>query len=387
MAFFIVERVTDDGGLRLPVSDTFVTREEALASLSAAVASGDATVTGGQVYVADLETAIPVLVMPVAERVAAGSRPEGAQADAAGSMTPAMVEGPEIETPEAEFEAEADILTVQDEAETDSLALEEVADAELPSDEDAFATEEGASLADALKRATSSLEESGIRAPESIGAHEDDEQESQGPPAQEDEGVGVEERADERDESEMAAQAYIAPELRDLPVATTVAEPMSSAIEADEAPLAPTSVGGSEGGEEPASPESPSEWPWANVEAYVPEEEEASDFEVQPAPEDGDTLIASAPPMGEDAYLPKPVILGDYGDTGSDDVSAAFEEPPAAVEGEDEDDVSSLEPGYEASGSLDMSAYTCSDCVYSNTCPKVGEVTPAECGTFQWRSS
>ena len=378
MAFFIVERVTDEGGLRLPVSGTFATREEALASLSAAVASGDATVTGGQVYVVDLETAVPVLVMPAAERVVADSEPEGARATEAERVSSATVEEPEIEAPEVEVEVAA---------ETDAVVVEEKAEIEMPPDEDVSLTEGGASLADALKRATSSLEESGIRAPESIGAHEDDEQEAQDPLAQENEDVGAEEEADERDESEIAAQAYIAPELRDLPVATAVAEPMSSAIEADEAPLAPSSDGGSEGGGEPASPESPSEWPWANVEAYEPEEEEASDFEVQAAPEDGDRLIASAPPMGEDAYLPKPVILGDYGDTGSDDVSAAFEEPPAAVEDEDEDDVSPLEPGYEASGSLDMSAYTCSDCVYSNTCPKVGEVTPAECGTFQWRSS
>jgi len=375
MTFFIVERVTDDGGLRLPVSGTFATREEALASLSAAVASGDATVTGGQVYVVDLETAIPVLVMPAAERVVPGREPEGAQVVEAEPMSSATVE------------AEADILALQEEAETDAAVVEEEAEAEMSPDDDAPATEGGASLADALKRATSSLEESGIRAPDSIGTHEDDEQKAQDPLAQEDEDVGAEEEADERDESEIAAQTYIAPELRDLPVATAVAEPMSSAIEADEAPLAPSSDGGSGGGGEPASPESPSEWPWANVEAYELEEEEARDFEVQAAPEDGDTLIAGAPPMGEDAYLPKPVILGDYGDTGSDDVSAAFEEPPAAVEGAGDDGASSLEPGYEASGSLDMSAYTCSDCVYSNTCPKVGEVTPAECGTFQWRSS
>ncbi|HHJ99018.1 MAG TPA: hypothetical protein ENN10_03645, partial [Actinobacteria bacterium] len=92
MTFFIVERVTDDGGLRLPVSGTFATREEALASLSAAVASGDATVTGGQVYVVDLETAIPVLVMPAAERVVPGREPEGAQVVEAEPMSSATVE-------------------------------------------------------------------------------------------------------------------------------------------------------------------------------------------------------------------------------------------------------------------------------------------------------
>ena len=49
--------------------------------------------------------------------------------------------------------------------------------------------------------------------------------------------------------------------------------------------------------------------------------------------------------------------------------------------------VRAAEIGYEPTGDLDLGAYTCNDCVYSNTCPKVGEVTPADCGTFQWRSS
>jgi len=81
------------------------------------------------------------------------------------------------------------------------------------------------------------------------------------------------------------------------------------------------------------------------------------------------------------------VILGDYGEIPSDEVSAVFEEPGGAGEGASKDEASTPELGYEASGLLDMSAYTCSDCIYSNTCPKVGEVTPAECGTFQWRST
>jgi len=93
------------------------------------------------------------------------------------------------------------------------------------------------------------------------------------------------------------------------------------------------------------------------------------------------------PVVGEEVYLPRPVILGDYGEIPSDEVSAVLEEPGGAGEGASKDEASTPELGYEASGLLDMSAYTCSDCIYSNTCPKVGEVTPAECGTFQWRST
>jgi hypothetical protein len=43
--------------------------------------------------------------------------------------------------------------------------------------------------------------------------------------------------------------------------------------------------------------------------------------------------------------------------------------------------------GYAGDGGLDMSEYTCNDCVYANTCPKVGQVTPAECVSFQWKSA
>jgi hypothetical protein len=335
MAFFIVERETADGRLRLPVSGTFATREEALASLSAAVASGDATVTGGQVYVVDLDSAVPVLVMP-----------------AAPAPTPDDEE-------EAELVPEAGAETV-----------------------DAGA---GASLADALKRATSSLEESGIRAPESIGAHEDGSDNTEDVGAAEEAIEETGDDAEEVDESQVAAQAFIAPELRDLPAASVVAEPMSSIPEAEAAPIVEAS-GEDEAAavEEPAG--APTEWPWANVEDFSPEGEDARDFEAETATDEPDTLIASAPPMGEDAYLPRPVILGDYGDGAAEDAPVIPEES-APDEDESEDERAVAEPGYEASGSLDMSAYTCSDCIYSNTCPKVGEVTPAECGTFQWRSS
>lgn len=66
----------------------------------------------------------------------------------------------------------------------------------------------------------------------------------------------------------------------------------------------------------------------------------------------------------------RPVIMGEY----PEDI------PEPAV--------SSLEESkpYEPSGELEIEAYTCKDCVYFNTCPKAGESTPAECGTFQWRS-
>jgi hypothetical protein len=368
MAFFIVEREAADGGLRLPLSGSFATREEALAALSAAVASRDTTVTGGQFYVLDLEAAVPVLVITAAEMAAPVSESGIADAEttaAEGVSSPAAEEPPSEITP-AEVEEPR---------------------TEMPLAGVSAASVEGASLADALRRATSSLEESGIRAPESIRAREEDLHAGEDVPGPDHVDAGAAVGVEEQEESEIAAQAYITPELRDIPVAPAVAEPMGSAAVVDEAPPAAIFAGGADEAEAPGSAATSSEWPWANVTAYEPEEGEARDLEVEAASEDLDSLIASAPLVGEEVYLPRPVILGDYGEIPSDEVSAVLEEPGGAGEGASKDEASTPELGYEASGLLDMSAYTCSDCIYSNTCPKVGEVTPAECGTFQWRST
>ncbi|MBN2840404.1 MAG: hypothetical protein JXP37_05570, partial [Coriobacteriia bacterium] len=170
--------------------------------------------------------------------------------------------------------------------------------------------------------------------------------------------------------------------------------------------------------EEPAEVlEAPADWPWANVEAFTEAAEEDADAvegtpdEISPevsSLEDADTLITSAPPIGEEAYVPRPVILGDYAEIGAEDATESVDAAPeaddadeevedvaaggspfdtAAVEASRPEEAPATEMAYEPTGDLDLGAYTCNDCVYSNTCPKVGEVTPAECGTFQWRSS
>jgi len=109
-------------------------------------------------------------------------------------------------------------------------------------------------------------------------------------------------------------------------------------------------------------------------------------------------IITSAPPEGEEAYMPHPVILGDYADPSSEpveidaagDAGLAEKEPDVRADADTEAaaDASSapLVSGYAPTGDLDLGEYTCQDCVYSNTCPKVGQVAPAECGSFQWKS-
>jgi hypothetical protein len=78
----------------------------------------------------------------------------------------------------------------------------------------------------------------------------------------------------------------------------------------------------------------------------------------------------------------------------ADETSTETEEEPgrthaeapdllAEVGGEAGDEI---EPGFEG-GSSDIADLTCDDCVYMNTCPKVGDSDPASCGSFQWKSS
>ncbi|MDI6711781.1 MAG: hypothetical protein QMD96_00935 [Anaerosomatales bacterium] len=76
----------------------------------------------------------------------------------------------------------------------------------------------------------------------------------------------------------------------------------------------------------------------------------------EPAPSEAD-LASVVEPV-------RPVIMGEYPET----VQPAEPQP------------------YQPAGDLEIAAYTCDDCVYSNTCPKAGESSPADCGTFQWRS-
>ena len=99
--------------------------------------------------------------------------------------------------------------------------------------------------------------------------------------------------------------------------------------------------------------------PWVPAEAL--REQASAEFAAQPGeseePPDAQPAVADSVESGEMAA-----------------------EPPV-------ESAASFSPEYEAGSDLDLSAYTCSDCVYMNTCPKVGELTPQECGSFQWRSS
>ncbi|MHB8761847.1 MAG: hypothetical protein ACYC6J_05600 [Coriobacteriia bacterium] len=342
MAYFIVMR-SADSALSLPVPDAFDTREAAVAALSAAVSSG-ALVMEGDIFISDLGTALPVLVLQTAPAVAVQEPAEEAPLPASAVA-------------ESAYTAWAPLQELEDEG----------------------------SLAAALKRAASTLEDEGIVAPASVEAAEREdvaqpsfveETEIEPPapepldsteaevPEAEDEAVphgaedqpwpwtNVEAYTPAVDEPQAVVDvqeptlndiARFAPE-PELP-AEQVAEPMSVHYEATEAPV---------------------------IEAVTEQvEDEVLDEET--------AILTSAPISGEEAYIPKPVILGDYADV----ATPAATDPDIILPVEA---VPVLETGYAATGDLDLAGYTCQDCIYSNTCPKVGQSSPKDCGSFQWRS-
>lgn len=449
MSFFVVERDATDGSMRVLVSHPAGDRSAALDALSAGIAAGAITVSG-EVFVIDLGAATPVLLMPAP----AVSPPAQTAWDA-----PAAAPGDTV-----------------------------LGD-----------------LAEALKRATVSLESEGIVAPESVDAEPatgspDAQAGADGALDQLSEPVSVEELPSADDREPVPATAEDGP--RD-------ATPAAGEDAPPDVGLAPEDVM-SDGQEGPAPAEAPlgtadlliaeevgqDAWPWANVDAFSgasaaepleshdapPRPEDSFDTSIEvttptgdeaavPGPDvavdDVDAAIASlggvsesvsfvaepasvSAPLGvsedpadavtddlraaidaldepavaesplivpsliegEDAYLPRPVILGDYDDepvsidegdtplsvevieTGTDEGSV-IEEPSAvraitdAVSEAAPESPLGVDPfaaAYEPVRELDLGDYTCEDCIYINTCPKVGQSTPAECGSFQWKA-
>lgn len=122
--------------------------------------------------------------------------------------------------------------------------------------------------------------------------------------------------------------------------------------------------------------------------------EPALEPESEPEPEVGAAPVAddtSVPePEPEPLLLPVPVDEGPAAETSSlvavepELVAPTLITEVTIVESLP---VVELDVGpYEVSGELILDRYTCDDCVYANTCPKVGESAPADCGSFQWKA-
>ncbi len=332
MAFFLVDRDRADASLRLLATKSFSTREEALAALQGLITAQDSD--SRDVFVCDLDTATPVLFVaqPVSTPPLDEPLPDEPSDDP-------VAEDPANETPESPAEEQPvaedldDVAVEPEEIETESIVSEESAPA-------------GVGLADALRRATNSLESEGIVAPESIPALVVPE-----PPAE---------------EAPTELSAAIA----------------SLGIEMPEPDFEPEI-------DEDADQAATTEWPWANV----------SQVDVEEAPE-AEAIIEAEGEVPEEIELegevPEEIEL-------EGEVPEEIElegEVPEEIELDDEiveqslpdaspvvePAVAEVAPKAYEPGEIQLDAYTCDDCVYANTCPKAGSSNPAECGSFQWKS-
>lgn len=343
MPFFLVGRSRDDASLTLLSTEVFDTRDLAARAVQSIALTGRIDVDAVDLFIADLDAAAPVVLVsmpttaPVADEVAAGvwETPE---------PEPVVVQELDIEFPAPE------------------PTLEEVAAAV-----ESLGTDD--TLTAALERATSSMSAGGVVPPESVGfavlAEDDltpvapilgDNEPLSTPVAEKPILETVEIPAPESPQPEVALE-------RDEP------EPEPEEPAAEEDVLPPLH----EEPEAPAPEAADGTWPWLNVgevaAAPVVDEtvelpsEPASIFEPEPALPEDDSLIISPVAPAEDEFSPKPVIIDD------------FAEAPGAPT-----------TAYEPSGDLSLAVYTCADCIYSNTCPKVNESTPEECLSFQWKA-
>jgi hypothetical protein len=122
---------------------------------------------------------------------------------------------------------------------------------------------------------------------------------------------------------------------------------------------------------------------FAGSDIFLVDLETATPVAVVPwKPEDESTIEASAPvpaptvapaapvPDDEEIHVPAPETVSSVpdDDEGSREAELAG---PAVTLGMVE---------------IDISAWSCEDCIYISTCAKSGTIRPAECGSFQWRA-
>jgi hypothetical protein len=407
MRFFLVARDPDNGAVRLIEDGTYPRRQDALDALGPAV-DADASLEAQELYLVDLDQIAPVVLY----RAAASAAPQGEPiADA--WMSPAEEPTAPVETPEEPVAEEpvAEDLVVEEPTEEEPVAEELVVEepvveestAEPTADEIAadvaveeavlegpaplwvpdesapIAEAEPDGLADALRRAATRLESEGIVAPPSV--------------------------------EEFAARGSLGARTGESDVEVAAAEPADP-----EAVPVSTEV-------EVVELEAAGSWPWeapaaADADALL-DIEEPTDVEETDAPG-----VAAFEPVGiaepgledvvvltpVDESLPRPLIVGEYAIdsvTDAEDLTLSeIEELAGRLEGaavaqpaDDDESITDLlaeptpEPPVEPveekvyePGGLDISSYSCEDCVYVVTCPKAKQESPATCGSFQWKS-
>jgi hypothetical protein len=335
MGFFLLRR--DGDAVTLIAPAVFGSRQEALAEVSRA--SADGALDADEIFVIDLDAAMPVLIV---------SPPP----------LPVESETPAVEEPVIEESPPADDASDED-------ASREIAAAPVLEVEDAIAA---AVLADAGESLSPQPKDE--EAPE----EEPEVSEAESPPI-------------ESEEPETAVEPEQAEEADETP------EPATEESALQDVQRESSEVQELEPDPEPAA----QAWPWEAVPAPVENDDQVA---VTPAVADesaegeDDEVAADVgePAGGESAdAMPEEVsgLLADLeelapapSDTDDDEQPSEAVEEIEAAEPEDE---SAVPKAYEAGGS-DITTLTCDDCIYLNTCPKKGESDPTSCGSFQWKT-
>jgi hypothetical protein len=348
MRFLLLGRHRETGKVSLVSPETYPARQDALDDLGGRV-SGSDTFLGHDLFVVDLDVAVPVVIyqapVPAAEPI------EDPIADV--WETPAPVD--------------------------DLPAVSAVEEPEEPMAQPEIPAADPANLADALRRAADHLEAQGIVEPPSVEDY------ALVPTPQAPEPVEESEPA-EAVQAEALVWPWETAALASEAVDAASAVPVD--MPAPEASLDVESVP-DESPEPDASPEDA-------LEADAPQV-------FQPVGIDAPGLeeITLLTPTSGDPFDVRPVIVGEYSDAPLAEEESPFSHleslvtpETAPLEAEHEASVPEAAPSpdpleetraYEPGGT-DIAAYTCADCVYVSTCPKANQESPATCGSFQWTS-
>ncbi len=319
MRFFLAGRDRVTGTVRLVSETTFPSRQDALDSLGMLLPT-DGSFEGVDLFVTDIEQATPVVIykpvvleplpgMPVGEPIAdAWESPAGAAPEA---VTAAQAAPEAAETVEEPY---ADAVIAELEAVVAEQAAEPVV--EEP---------ESLPLMEALRRAADRMEADGIVAPEPVGEGSEAvaplEESVEAPVVAPEPAGDVVETAPA--EQPAAAQAQEAPAVAQWPweAAETSANAEPHAVPED-VPANAESVSiadltaALDGDPGPLLTDQD-----MGISGYAPEGIE------EPAPEVDSMLAASA----DDGFVPKPVIMGDYGATVPGDVAVESAPVPEQV--------------------------------------------------------
>lgn len=397
MPYVLVCEDPASASARLVSPALFPTRGAALEALQGLVAS-EPELSVARLFVCDLDLASPVLLVatagPSGDQVSLAEGPmtgletatpeivetAGRPAEASvvpGSSEPLAAEAGEPGEPRARvFDSEGPLA---------EGAVPELPLPEVPEPEPAFA--EAPEPAEVVPEAPAVEEPASVEAPWWTGVTP----EAAETTTEAEEGTSA---SDEWPAETSVADAEVLAAISSLEAATAEAAGAEAPLQAtaEETGTSP----------EPGAIAGPAAWPWTEQAVSADEEEAAEPFVPADASGHPEQAEALGAPSSAETSPEEPGEIEEGTAAGPSEASQQEQGAPvpeaggeevapsglAGGEGQPQEAESEyLPPGYEFAGDLDLAAYTCEDCIYVNTCPRAGESTPAECGSFQWRSA